>query len=360
VQEVYLNQGLFVLKDIFSNLQIKKVFFIIGKNSYSHAESLIDPYIKGIDVNFFTVPDSNFEAVIYGTRRLKQYSPDIVIAIGGGRVIDAAKLISTAVISIQNYEDIVKGKEKINEKIFPLLVMPTTAGTGSEATCFSVVYLQEKKYSIISKLLLPDIVIADSSLVQKMPDYLRSCSIFDAFSQAIESFWSIGADSSNRENSEKSITLINRHLQDYLNNDKETIKYMVEAAYLSGKAINESKTTLPHALSYFITSKYKIPHGHAVALTLGFVGKINASEGSKQLKKVMNNISDLLNIDLKNFDAHWYKLMKISGLEVNLSKLGIRKNDIELIVDSVNVERLKNHPLNISRNLLIDELNKML
>ena len=135
---------------------------------------------------------------------------------------------------------------------------------------------------------------------------------------------------------------------------------MVNAAYLSGMAINESKTTLPHALSYFITSRYDIPHGHAVALTLGFVGKINASLGDDKLKQVMQNIADMLNIDVINFDQYWRDLMKISGLDVNLSKLGVKQQDLELIVDSVNVERLKNHPLNISKKILLKELTKIL
>ena len=135
---------------------------------------------------------------------------------------------------------------------------------------------------------------------------------------------------------------------------------MVNAAYLSGMAINESKTTLPHALSYFITSRYDIPHGHAVALTLGFVGKINASLGDDKLKQVMQNIADMLNIDVINFDQYWRDLMKISGLDVNLSKLGVKQQDLELIVDSVNVERLKNHPLNIDKKILLEELTKIL
>ena len=135
---------------------------------------------------------------------------------------------------------------------------------------------------------------------------------------------------------------------------------MVNAAYLSGMAINESKTTLPHALSYFITSRYDIPHGHAVALTLGFVGKINASLGGDKLKQVMQNIADMLNIDVINFDQYWRDLMKTSGLDVNLSKLGIKQQDLELIVDSVNVERLKNHPLNIDKKILLKELTKIL
>ena len=364
MQKAFINQGLSVLTDILSDLQIKKIFFVVGNYAYQSIKTLIEPHIQGIDAEFFIVSNSNsnsnFETIVCGCEQLRQSNSDIVIAVGGGRIIDVAKLIGTAALSTHNYESVIKGNEVITDKFLPLLVMPTTAGTGSEATSFSVVYLQEKKYSVVSEYLLPDYVIADSSLVQKMPDYLKACTIFDAFSQAIESFWSVDSTPSSRKNAKKSIVLINHNLQNYLNNDKKTTKHMVNAAYLSGMAINESKTTLPHALSYFITSRYDIPHGHAVALTLGFVGKINASLGDDKLKQVMQNIADMLNIDVINFDQYWRDLMKISGLDVNLSKLGVKQQDLELIVDSVNVERLKNHPLNIDKKILLEELTKIL
>ena len=190
MQKAFINQGLPVLTDILSDLQIKKIFFVVGNYAYPSIKTLIEPYIQGIDAEFFIVSNSNanFETIVCGCEQLRQSNSDIVIAVGGGRIIDVAKLIGTAVLSTHNYESIIKGNEVITDKFLPLLVMPTTAGTGSEATSFSVVYFQEKKYSVVSEYLLPDYVIADSSLVQKMPDYLKACTIFDAFSQAIESF----------------------------------------------------------------------------------------------------------------------------------------------------------------------------
>ena len=360
MQKAFINQGLSVLTDILSDLQIKNVLVVVGNHAYPSIRALIEPYIQGISVEILCVSDSNYETIIGGCEKVIQCNSDMVIAIGGGRIIDVAKLISTAALLPHNYEGVIKGNKSITNKFAPLLVMPTTAGTGSEATSFSVVYLDGEKFSVVSEHLLPDYVIADSSLVQNMPDYLRSCTVFDAFSQAIESFWAVGATPSSRKNAKKSIVLISQNIQNYLNNDKQTIRHMVNAAYLSGMAINESKTTLPHALSYFLTRRYGIPHGHAVALTLGFVGKINASLGGDSLRKIMQDIVDLVNIDMMNFDQYWYDLMQTSGLEVNLSKLGIRQQDLELIVDSVNIERLKNHPLDIDKEILITELCEIL
>ena len=125
--------------------------------------------------------DSNFKTIISGCEELKQSNSDLIIAIGGGRIIDAAKLISVTALSKENYENVIRGKEIINNKFLPLLVMPTTTGTGSEATSFSVVYLGKKKFSIASEKLLPEYIIADASLVQEMPNYLKVCTLFDAF-----------------------------------------------------------------------------------------------------------------------------------------------------------------------------------
>ena len=76
-------------------------------------------------------------------------------------------------------------------------------------------------------------------------------------------------------------------------------------------------------------------------------------------KNVMNDLCLMLNIDIKNFEKYWYNLMQDGGLETKLSNLGVKKEDLELIVDSVNVERLKNHPLNIEK-ILVKELHKIL
>ena len=358
MQKAYINQGLAILSNIFNDLKVENVFLIVGSNSFESIQNIIKPYIAEINLETFIVTDSNVQTIISGCEKIKKSNSNLVIAIGGGRIIDAAKLISTNAFSYDNYENIIKGNEVIKNKFLPLLVMPTTAGTGSEATHFSVVYLDGKKYSVASEKLLPEYVIADTSLVQKMPSYLKACTLFDAFSQAIESFWSVNSTDLSREYSKRAIELINFNFNKYMRSEFSISKYMIEAAYYSGKAINISKTTLPHALSYFLTIKYNIPHGHAVALTFGFIGKINYEYGNQNLKKVMIDISKLLNIDIKNFEKYWYNLMIKSGLETRLSNLGVDRNDLGLIIDSVNVERLKNHPLNIERKILIEELKK--
>jgi alcohol dehydrogenase class IV len=128
---------------------------------------------------------------------------------------------------------------------------------------------------------------------------------------------------------------------------------MLLAAHNGGKAINISRTTAPHALSYMITSEFDVPHGHAVALTLGKFFEINEIQAKKQGKKelisLMQELYRLLGVSsASEAEKKWYKLMKECGLEFSLTKLGIsEKQHIDLIVDSVNLQRLANHPLTL-------------
>ena len=360
MQKAFINQGIPSLKSIVKDISIKKIFLIKGTKSFKGKKKILNSFIKGISLEIFTIKNSNYKTIIQGSEKLKKSNSDLVVAIGGGRIIDAAKLISTATISNKNYFNIISGKEKIIKKYKPLLVMPTTIGTGSEATHFSVMYFKKEKYSIVSKDLLPNYIIADTLLTQNMPKYLKACTIFDAFSQAIESFWCLRGTYSSKKNSKEAIITINQNIKNYFNQSNNyTSKKMIRAAYLSGLAINETRTTLPHALSYFLTIKFGIPHGHAVALTLRFIAKLNFNLGDKKLKKRMSTLAKLLNIKIENFEEYWTDLMKFCGLKVNLSSLGIKKSALNSIVNKVNYERMQNHPLKIEKKFLLEDLYRI-
>jgi alcohol dehydrogenase class IV len=134
--------------------------------------------------------------------------------------------------------------------------------------------------------------------------------------------------------------------------DKEAKNVMALAAHLAGKAINISKTTAAHAISYPITTYFNVPHGHAVALTLGKFFIINAAE--MENTKTMAELYEMFGCS--NAQAccdMWYELMTEIGLETKLNVLGIKQtSDIELIVNNVNLERLNNNPIRVSDKIL--------
>jgi alcohol dehydrogenase len=361
MQKAYINQGLSVLKDILGK-NLKRVFIVCGRNSYESVKNIINPYFSNLHTTFFFNEGTGINDIENGSIALKKSNADIVIAIGGGANIDLAKLINAfALIPKEKHVDVIKGKVEITKKNSKLLVIPTTAGTGSEATSFSVVYLGLDKFSVVSPYLLPDYAIADFELVNQAPKYLRACTAFDAFSQAIESYWSVGATKESKKDARTSIELIsNNILKNVQQADKISIESMVEAAFLSGRAINISKTTAPHALSYYLTAKFNIPHGHAVALMLGIIGDLNFKSNISSLVDSMNRICKFSQIEAKNFGDNWYDLMTKCGLDSRLSSFGIKESDLTVILEKVNLERLKNHPFLVDKHDLLVKLKTRL
>ena len=209
------------------------------------------------------------------------------------------------------------------------MCIPTTAGTGSEATHFAVIYVDGKKKSIASQQLLPDVVILDPQLTDNMPAYVSACSGFDALSQAIESYWSRAATPLSQLYAAMAIEVLLVELPQAVNSNSRLARDKMQmAANWAGKAINISKTTAPHAMSYVITQEFGIPHGHAVALTLGKFFtlhekycnvNIGAFLAGQSLDQITVDLYVLLGVNNANEACHkWYEIMSICGLETSI------------------------------------------
>ena len=148
------------------------------------------------------------------------------------------------------------------------IAIPTTSGTGSESTSIAVIYYNGKKLSIDHGSLLPQITILDYNFLITLSDYQKKSTMLDSLCQAIESYWSIGATNDSKKYSKQCISLILKNYKDYIENKYGSYKEIIEASNYSGKAINISKTTAAHAMSYKITTMYNISHGHSVALCI--------------------------------------------------------------------------------------------
>ncbi|RKZ73415.1 MAG: alcohol dehydrogenase, partial [Candidatus Parabeggiatoa sp. nov. 3] len=328
----------------------------------SGAEKLLQPLFKEIDVERFSDFQSNPQLtdILAGIVRFKQSHADIVIVVGGGSSIDVAKSINILAHQTSTINDIVKGKVQIEaKKRLPLIAMPTTAGTGSETTHFSVIYIDHVKYSLAHPYILPDYAIADVCLVKNMPKYLSASTGFDALAQAIESYWAVGSTEESKQYAKQAIEIILNNFVDSVHNPTNITnrRNMVYAAHLAGQAINISKTTAPHALSYILTTHWGIPHGHAVALTLGKFFIINANQnfklndkrGSKYVQKTLQELISMLGCNTpKRACSFIEKVMLEVGLEVDFLKLGFNpERDIHILLNNINLERISNNPVYI-------------
>jgi alcohol dehydrogenase class IV len=221
------------------------------------------------------------------------------------------------------------------------MAVPTTSGTGSEATHFAVIYKSGEKHSIADERLLPDYVVLQPDPLKTLPLYQKKCTMLDALCQAIESWWSKQATPESKEYSQKAIKLITSNMKSYLKNEDKGNKKMLAASNLAGKAINITTTTAPHAMSYKLTSMYGLPHGHAVAICL------------PKVWRYMKSFDDIANAlgkrDYKEAVSYFEKLLK--SLEISPPG-NVSEDDLDILANSVNTQRLNNNPVRLDKDTI--------
>ena len=277
-------------------------------------------------------PNPLCEEIKMGARMLRKNKCDFIMAIGGGSSIDAAKVI-----------------KYYNRIDLPLMAVPTTSGTGSEATHFAVIYKDGKKHSVADERLLPDFVVLQPDALRTLPVYQKKCTMLDALCQSIESWWSKRATSESIGYSKKAIKLILENMESYLKNEEEANRNMLFASNYAGKAINITTTTAPHAMSYSLTSLYGLPHGHAVALCLPKVWRyMKKFDDVAQALGKQNSEEGIL------FFEQLLKSFKILPPE------SARAADIDILASSVNASRLRNNPVRLNTSTIKNLYKKIL
>ena len=350
--------GISYLTDFKSYYTGKNIMLVTGKNSYelSGAKAICDGVLESenvIQFNEFSVNPKLSDAVV-GARLAREHAVECIIAVGGGSVLDTAKLIKAFYSSDGNELNIAVGKDKVIDPGIPVIAIPTTAGSGSEATHFAVVYVEEDKYSLAAKCLKPDGVILDGSLVTSGDSYLKVCNAFDAMAQAIESYWAKGANDESRVYASNAIALGWEVLPKYIM-DKCTdldAQKMIEAANMAGKAIDISKTTAAHAWSYAFTSNFNIPHGHAVWLTLPSIFELHYAHSKERddgFHEIMNELIQILGLNvMESLSDQLKAVMLRTGVADSAEQLGITRSARLVLSQKVNIQRLENNPIQLT------------
>ena len=357
--------------DIILRQRAEKVFLVRGRKSYrdSGAKKIIEPLLEKYLVFQFCDFESNpkVEDVVRGIDKFKKFNPDLVVAVGGGSVIDMAKAVNLLAAQTGKPEEYIIGKKEIQNQGKKLIALPTTFGSGSETTCFAVVYIDKVKYSLTHKYLLPDYALIAPELTFNLPKKIAAESGADALAQAIESYWSVNSTNQSKKYSREAIRLIVGNLSAAVNKlDKEARAAMCRAAHLAGKAINISQTTACHALSYPMTSYFGAPHGQAAVLTLPALLVYNSQieeknnldkRGAKYVKKTMAGLIKALGArNVEQAKKKIDNLIREIGLKTKLSELGIGVNGQKIILENINLERMKNNPRKLDKK----EIEKIL
>ena len=295
-------------------------------------------------------PNPLYESVVKGVRIYRKEGCDSIVAVGGGSAMDVAKCIKLYSNLSGNGENGSWLKAEISPNGIPFLAMPTTAGTGSEATRYAVIYYNDAKQSVTSDSFIPDTVLMDPSALKTLPIYQKKATMCDALCHAIESFWSVNSTDESKKYSKAAIEGVLSNMDGYLNNTEEGNAGMLVAAHKAGQAINITQTTAGHAMCYKITSLFRVAHGHAAVLCdrvlfpwmIKNTDKCIDSRGEKYLKETFQQIASAMGCDTPETAAK--KLNDIfNSLEFKVPSATTEQ--FEILKNSVNPVRLKNHPV---------------
>ena len=304
-------------------------------------------------------PNPLYDQVCNGIELLKTSNCDTILAVGGGSAIDVAKCIKLAVLAKEGNAAIipplVSTRVACDGTKLPFIAIPTTAGTGSESTHNAVMYYEETKQTVTNDGVLPDYAVLEPSVLKTLPLYQKKCTMMDALCQGIESWWSVNSTEESYEYSRKTIELILANWRKYIfENDDEAAKQIMLAANYGGRAINITQTTAAHAFSYKITSMYKIPHGHAVAVCLpeiweymiGNMDKCVDGRGKAYLTDIFNQIAKVMGCETPSDAIALFRQIMVEMVLKN-PVAGNREEELEVLSISVNPVRLNNNPVQL-------------
>lgn len=298
-------------------------------------------YLTDCEVTVFdgVVPDPPIEVVTEGVKAMQSSGAEVMIAVGGGSSIDAAKAIRAVGNNIPD----------LDTQIMECYAIPTTSGTGSEVTEYAVISDKAKgvKYPLDSKALRPPTAILDPSLVVSAPSSVTADTGMDVLTHALEAYVSTGANDFSDALAEKSITLIFRFLNDAFLDGKDLLarEKMHNASCMAGLSFNSAGLGLCHGIAHAIGAKFHIPHGRANAIVLPHVVRFNAQIDNNRLGRTddysvtarkyqrVARILDLpaanVHIGVNNLIREIEKLSKAMSVPATLKEAGVDLKDFD-------------------------------
>ena len=274
----------------------KKAFVVTGGSSMKKNGFLqkLENVLKdaGLEVMLFegVEPDPSVETVFRGAEAMREFEPDVIVAIGGGSPIDAAKAMWVFYEHPEKTFDDIKDPftmPKLRQKAI-FVAVPSTSGTATEVTAFSVItdYSTKVKYPLADFEITPDIAVLDGTIAQTMPKTLTAHTGMDAMTHAIEAYVASARSDFSDPLALKAISMIYENLVDSYNGDKEARGKMHIAQCLAGMAFSNALLGIVHSLAHKVGAQYEVPHGCCNAIMLPFVIQFNS-------KVCMNRFADI-------------------------------------------------------------------
>lgn len=354
------------LDALFEKLNIRSLFLVCGR-SFDHLKikSYFDTLTEGLGIKVTRFsnfkPNPLFESVVEGVRVFNENGCDAVFAVGGGSGMDVAKCVKMFA-EMPSDKDYVLQTIEPNE--IPLIAMPTTAGSGSEATKYAIIYYKGEKLTVTHDSCIPSAVVMDSLVLETLPLYQKKSTMLDALCHAIESYWSVKSTEESREYARKAISEVLKYKDSYLANEHDGNEKMLWAAYTAGKAINITGTTASHAMCYKLTGLYGFAHGHSAALavsklwsyTTNHINNCIDPRGKAYVCDMLKELAELFNCESIEQGAEKFQELLDS---LDLPKPTAGENDLEILTKSVDPNKLKSNPVALNEEV-IKELYKLI
>jgi len=314
----------------------KRVFLVTGKKSARQHGVLerIAEALKGLVLETYGEIEENpsVETVDKGANRCQEARCDLVIGLGGGSALDAGKAIAMLQKNPGSIREYLDQERVCTTKGLPFIAIPTTSGTGSEVTPFTVITHREKraKPAIAPPQNFPDIALVDPELTLTTPFEVAASTGLDALCQAIEGFWSTQSNPVTRSLAFQAILLAMNHLElACFQKDQVSVTQMALSSHLTGIEMSNIGNTAIHPLSYPVTLDYGVPHGFACAIFLPAVIRFNTEAIENRFETLLR----LLNLSsVEAFADRVESLMDRLKAPKRLGELGVTKEAIPEIV----------------------------
>lgn len=342
---VFGNGSLSKLPELAKKLGKKKGFIISGPhlNKIGMVQRCKDALLSmGIESDAFTETEGNpsTTTVDKATAQFKECGADFIVAFGGGSPLDVAKAVAVLATfggKITEYE----GGGKVPGPVVPMIAIPTTAGTGSEVTSFSVITDHERNYklTVSSNYLLPEYAILDPELIYSVPAGTAAACGVDAMVHALESYISLAASPFSEMFSLKALELIGKNIRGYVANrsNENAAEAMMLGSLFAGIAFSHARLGDVHAMSHPVSAYFDVPHGVANAILLPTVVKFNALADNGKYYDIYKCVS-VCPVDRNSFEPEMLveelKLLNEElGIPASLGDVGVEEKFFDAMAD---------------------------
>ncbi len=321
-----------------------------------------------------TPPDSSIEVVNEAAKMFRENGCDSIVAIGGGSVIDTAKGVN--IVITENVEDLSKlmGAEVLKKPMKPFIVIPTTAGTGSEVTLVAMISnpAEDVKMPFTSYRLFPNTAIIDPRMTMTMPPKITAATGMDALTHAIEAYYCTQKNPFSDSYAITAIKMISQYLLRAVKNGKdEEARYaMANAATVAGVAFSNSMVGVVHSLGHATGGVAHVPHGIAMSIFLPIGLEYNIPVAGKYIGELLLPFAGPEEYAKTPEEKRPYRLIelvnqlrnelnKIAGLPLTLKEAGVKEDQFEEIAEhTINDGSLMFNPRDLNRKEALELVKK--